>query len=56
MCTLPLLCTRAHVQVTRIARAGYPTRYRHDQFAARYKVLLPEIGAGEEQRKGGHVA
>ncbi len=35
------------LEVTRIARAGYPTRYRHEQFAARYKVLLPELGSGE---------
>ena len=34
------------LEVTRIARAGYPTRYRHEQFAERYKVLLPAHGAG----------
>ena len=28
------------LEVTRIARAGYPTRYAHAQFAHRYSVLL----------------
>ena len=28
------------LEVTRIARAGYPTRYLHRQFADRYHALL----------------
>ncbi len=28
------------LEVTRIARAGYPTRYLHRQFAERYHALL----------------
>lgn len=28
------------LEVTRIARAGYPTRYLHAQFAERYHALL----------------
>lgn len=28
------------LEVTRIARAGYPTRYLHRQFAQRYHALL----------------
>ena len=31
--------------MARIARAGFPTRYTHGQFAERYAILLP----GEEQ-------
>lgn len=38
------------LEVTRIARAGYPTRYLHNQFAERYHVLLHGAGAGEEHR------
>ncbi|PRW61206.1 myosin-1-like isoform X1 [Chlorella sorokiniana] len=34
------------LEVARIARAGYPTRYLHAEFAARYKHLLPELGPG----------
>ena len=34
------------LEVTRIARAGYPTRYRHDQFVERYRLLLPELARG----------
>ena len=34
------------LEVTRIARAGYPTRYAHSAFAERYRVLL-------HGRKGG---
>jgi hypothetical protein len=34
------------LEVTRIARAGYPTRYLHRQFAERYHVLLHGAGAG----------
>ena len=30
------------LEVARIARAGYPTRYGHKEFAERYKVFLPE--------------
>ncbi len=40
------------LEVARIARAGFPTRYTHAQFADRYAILLP----GEEQQallKGG---
>ena len=33
------------LEVARIARAGFPTRYTHGQFAERYAILLP----GEEQ-------
>ena len=28
------------LEVTRIARAGYPTRYLHQEFADRYGILL----------------
>lgn len=38
------------LEVTRIARAGYPTRYLHAQFAERYHVLLHGAGAGWEGR------
>jgi myosin heavy subunit len=34
------------LEVTRIARAGYPTRYLHRNFAERYHVLLHGAGAG----------
>lgn len=34
------------LEVARIARAGYPTRYLHAEFAMRYKHLLPELGPG----------
>ena len=34
------------LEVTRIARAGYPTRYLHRQFAERYHVLLHGAGEG----------
>ena len=30
------------LEVARIARAGYPTRYSHREFAERYKLFLPE--------------
>ena len=30
------------LEVARIARAGYPTRYGHREFAERYKLFLPE--------------
>jgi hypothetical protein len=33
------------LEVARIARAGFPTRYTHLQFAERYAILLP----GQEQ-------
>ena len=33
------------LEVARIARAGFPTRYTHAQFAERYAILLP----GKEQ-------
>jgi len=33
------------LEVTRIARAGYPTRYLHHNFAERYHVLLHGAGA-----------
>lgn len=34
------------LEVARIAQAGYPTRYLHHDFAARYRDLLPDKGAG----------
>lgn len=34
------------LEVTRIARAGYPTRYLHAEFADRYRILLPGTGPG----------
>lgn len=34
------------LEVARIAQAGYPTRYLHHEFAARYRDLLPDKGAG----------
>ena len=36
-------------EVTRIARAGYPTRYLHSDFAQRYSILLPSLKAGASQ-------
>ncbi|KAK9866994.1 hypothetical protein WJX84_009703, partial [Apatococcus fuscideae] len=33
-------------EVTRIARAGYPTRYLHSDFARRYSILLPSLKSG----------
>jgi hypothetical protein len=33
------------LEVARIARAGYPTRYAHADFAERYRLLLPGLGA-----------
>ena len=32
------------LEVARIARAGYPTRYLHEEFAERYRLLLPGDG------------
>ena len=43
VCT-PFRCCGV-LEVARIARAGFPTRYTHGQFAERYAILLP----GEEQ-------
>lgn len=40
------------LEVARIARAGYPTRHLHHEFAARYKVLLPELGPGARGASG----
>ena len=37
------------LEVARIARAGYPTRYLHAEFAERYKLLLPEGPAGQKE-------
>lgn len=37
------------LEVARIARAGYPTRYLHSEFAERYKLLLPEGPAGQKE-------
>lgn len=34
------------LEVARIARAGYPTRYLHQEFAERYRLLLPGLGSG----------
>ncbi|KAL3154153.1 hypothetical protein ABBQ32_013677 [Trebouxia sp. C0010 RCD-2024] len=39
------------LEVTRIARAGYPTRYLHQEFADRYGVLLTPKARGKA--KGG---
>ena len=36
------------LEVTRIARAGYPTRYLHQEFADRYGVLLTPKARGDE--------
>mmetsp|Transcript_33071 Transcript_33071/g.93600 ORF Transcript_33071/g.93600 Transcript_33071/m.93600 type:complete len:1272 (+) Transcript_33071:218-4033(+) len=33
------------LEVVRIARAGYPTRYLHEAFADRYHILLPEASS-----------
>ena len=42
------------LEVVRIARAGYPTRYLHEQFADRYHILLPESAGGNKgPGKGG---
>lgn len=38
------------LEVTRIARAGYPTRYLHRNFAERYHVLLHGAGEGGSLR------
>ena len=35
-------------EVTRIARAGYPTRYLHSDFARRYSILLPSLKSGTQ--------
>lgn len=35
------------LEVTRIARAGYPTRYLHQEFADRYGVLLTPKARGD---------
>ena len=35
------------LEVTRIARAGYPTRYLHQEFADRYGILLTPKARGE---------
>lgn len=43
------------LEVARIARAGYPTRYLHADFAARYKAVLPELGPGAHVVIGGMV-
>lgn len=34
------------LEVARIARAGYPTRYLHTDFAERYRLLLPDLAPG----------
>lgn len=34
------------LEVTRIARAGYPTRYLHQEFADRYGILLTPKARG----------
>jgi myosin-5 len=39
------------LEVVRIARAGYPTRYLHQTFADRYHILLPE--SDQNQAKSG---
>lgn len=35
------------LEVARIARAGYPTRYLHSEFAERYRILLPGLPQGK---------
>lgn len=35
------------LEVTRIARAGYPTRYLHQEFADRYGILLTPKARGQ---------
>lgn len=35
------------LEVTRIARAGYPTRYLHQEFADRYGILLTPKARGD---------
>lgn len=35
------------LEVTRIARAGYPTRYLHQEFADRYGILLTPKARGK---------
>ena len=35
------------LEVTRIARAGYPTRYLHQEFADRYGILLTPKSRGQ---------
>ena len=35
------------LEVTRIARAGYPTRYLHQEFADRYGILLNPKARGK---------
>lgn len=46
------------LEVARIARAGFPTRYTHAQFAERYAILLPDHqlhgAAGAEVRGVGN--
>ena len=44
------------LEVARIARAGYPTRYLHRDFCMRYKVLLPDVGPGAADAHGMHAA
>ena len=37
------------LEVVRIARQGYPTRYGYPEFNERYSFLVPELGAADEQ-------
>lgn len=39
------------LEVARIARAGYPTRYSHNDFAERYKTFLPVSARERESMK-----
>eukprot|EP00879_Flechtneria_rotunda_P012719 GHRR01013282.1.p1 GENE.GHRR01013282.1~~GHRR01013282.1.p1 ORF type:complete len:1481 (+),score=699.13 GHRR01013282.1:1396-5838(+) len=34
------------LEVARVSRAGFPTRYRHAEFVVRYKILLPPLEQG----------
>ena len=43
------------LEVTRIARAGYPTRYLHQEFADRYGVLLTPKARGNRPAPPTHT-
>lgn len=32
------------LEVARVSRAGFPTRYPHAAFVERYRVMLPKVG------------
>ena len=52
------LCRRCCgvLEVARIARAGFPTRYTHAQFVERYTSLLPPRDQEELARSGDALA